>query len=119
MTERGSTRDFLLIPSADELDEAWAQYRSIVSRRAERGQVVEDGNTGHVEGNINAKKILEENPHLQEMIGSLASAMTVNIEEGRIKPDIVSERGAEFILEMFSIATTAYELRRIEDGLDE
>ena len=66
MAEQLDDRDYLIVPNADELGDAWQQYRGLVMRRGARGQVTEaeDGST-RVNGFVNADQILANNPHLQ------------------------------------------------------
>ncbi len=116
MTEIG--REFLIIPTQVELAEAWQQYRDIVARRHQRGQSI-TGADGleRVSGMVNADQILADNPHLDANISELGAVVAKNIEEGRITPTDAFRLGARHILEMFSIATTAYQAKQLDENL--
>jgi hypothetical protein len=117
MAEQQDGREYLIIPTAEELADAWQQYRSLVVRRAERGQVTEVGGESRVNGFINSDQILASNPHLQVGLEETGAKLSANLEAGRISAEEVYRLGARYILEMFAIATTVYEANQIADEM--
>jgi hypothetical protein len=118
MAEQIDGREFLIVPTQTELSDAWQQYRGIVARRYQRGQSSTDPDgQARVSGMVNADQILADNPHLAANIDEIGAAVAHNIEEGRITPADAFRLGARHILEMFSIATTAYQIERLDRDL--
>ena len=117
MSKQPKGREYFVIPTETELADSWQQYRDIIMRRSTRGQFTEvDDGSAQVSGFINADQLLARNPHIQQGLAESGANLADNISAGRLSPDKVYELGARYILEMFAIATTAYEANQIVNG---
>lgn len=110
-------RERLIIPNNQELDLAFQSMRGRTERAAARGERAEKpGDIGYA----NAKRYLEENPHLAEHLQELADRLqmgadTIGLEAMKLTVSEVFMHGAKHVLEVMSVATTYDQLPDIDD----
>lgn len=119
MPDREPGREYLIIPNADELAAAWAEYRALTQRRAQRGDVsVDESGRAQVSGFANADQILAAHPHLLEQATELGEMTAANVSAGRIDAGGVFLLGVKHILEMLAITTTAHQIAEMTDDIE-
>lgn len=100
-------REYLVIPTRDELFVTFETMKGRVQRAVQRGERATNfGDIGHV----NANRILNDNPHIGLLLEKFAEGFSHMVEVGDIPVTQAYMAGVKDILEILGVTTTSYQL---------